>query len=137
MDRQDRNPTLVDLRDDSGQISSWIVKLVVFLLLAGLVVMEGGGILFLRLSLPDAAREAAQQAAFTLDQGGSDEDAELAARQFADTKGAKFVSMIHNPRDKTVTVTLEKKSRSFVIHRIGPLKKFTTLEVSGSKQYGS
>ncbi|HVE75867.1 MAG TPA: hypothetical protein VND22_03755 [Actinomycetota bacterium] len=125
------------MKSDAGQISSWIVKLVVFLLLGGLVIVEGGGILFLRLTLPDAAREAAQQAGFTLNQGGSDEDAQIVARDFADTKGATFVSMTHTPLDKTVKVTLEKKSRSFVVHKIGPLKKFTTLEATGSHQYGN
>lgn len=122
-------------RNELGQVANWLVKIVVVLLVVGLVVIEAGGVIAARLTVSDAANNAAKDAAFAIKTRGIQVDPEEAARERAKTEGAEFVSIAYDQVAQTVTVTLRRKARTVVIQNIGPLKKYTVAQASSTRSY--
>lgn len=120
---------------EQGQISNWLVKIVVFLAIAGVLVIEGGAILVARGSAADAAQGATSEAAFAIKTQGIRSDPEGAAREFATSKGVEFVSISYDQAASTVTVTVRRKAKTFLTHKIEPLKKYTVATSSFTKSY--
>lgn len=123
------------MTSESGQISSWLVKLVVFLGIAGILIVEIGGILVAKGTAVDTAEGAASEAAFAIKARGVSGDPETVARQFADTKDCEFVKIEYNQAAATVSVTVKRTAKTYITHRIGPLKKYTVSVATGTRSY--
>lgn len=128
------HPTKVLMRE-SGQISNWLVKIVVLLAIAGVVVIEGGAVLVARGQTADAAQGATAEAAFAIKTQGIRGDPEAEARAFATSKGVEFVSISYDQAAQTVTVTVRRKAKTQFIHKIGALKKYTVATSAYTKSY--
>lgn len=120
---------------ESGQISNWLVKIVIFLVVAGVTVIEGGAILVARGTSADAAQGATSEAAFAIKTQGIRSNPEAAAREFAASKGVEFVSISYDQAAATVTVTVRRKAKTLFTHKIEALKKYTLATSSFTKSY--
>lgn len=111
---------------DSGQIViGWLAKVIVGLLVVGLVLFEVVGVLVARGTAADTASKAAQEAGFTYRDSRDVRRAEQTARSFVEKEGGEFISFSVDTRDRTATVTVRRVAKTFFIHRIGALKKYT------------
>lgn len=120
---------------ENGQISNWLVKIVVFLGIAGVLVIEGGAILVARGTSADAAQGATSEAAFAIKTQGIRGDPEASAREYATSKGVEFVSISYNQAAATVTVTVRRKAKTLFTHKIEALRKYTVATSSFTKSY--
>lgn len=120
---------------ESGQISNWLVKIILVLAIAGVLIIEGGAVLVARGTSAEAAQEAASEAAFEIKTQGIRSDPEAAAREFATSKGVEFVSITYDQAAAKVTVTVRRKAKTLFIHKIEPLKKYTVATSSFTKSY--
>ena len=120
---------------EHGQISNWLVKIIVLLAIVGVLVIEGGAILVARGTTAEAAQGATSEAAFAIKTQGIRSDPESVAREFAASKGVEFVSIAYDQAASTVTVTVRRTAKTFVAHKIGPLKKYTVATSSFTKSY--
>lgn len=121
--------------NESGQISNWLVKLVVFIGIAGMLIIEGGGVLVAKGSVADTAEGAASEAAFAIRTRGVQGDPEDLARQFAESKGCELVKIEYDNAAQTVSVTVRREARTFIIQYIGPLKKHTVATYRATRSY--
>ncbi|MGI8426797.1 MAG: hypothetical protein ACR2FO_06210 [Actinomycetota bacterium] len=121
--------------EDKGLIVNWLVKLTIFIALAGLVSVEGGSVLLARYQAVEAASAASAEAAFAVRNPDSEGPPEAAAQRIAEYKGARLASLSIDQAALTVTVKVEKTAQSFVIQRIGPLKKFRVAVASHTASY--
>jgi len=112
------------LLSESGLIVSWLVRLLVFIALAGLVVTEIGSVLLARYNAAEAASAAAADAAFAVRAKGIEGRPEDRAQAIAESKGCRLLSVSIDKAAQTVSVKVEKIAPTFLIKRIGPLKKF-------------
>lgn len=133
MDRKPRSTSRA--LSETGQISNWLVKLVVFLGIAGLVIVEGGGVLVAKASVADTAEGAATEAALAIKARGVQGDPEELAKAFAESKGCKLVKIEYNNAAQTVTVTVRREARTFLIQHIGPLEKYTVATHKATRSY--
>ncbi|HLF69998.1 MAG TPA: hypothetical protein VI541_03470, partial [Actinomycetota bacterium] len=90
MDLQGRNEAVA--LTDSGQIASWLLKVVAGLLLTALVLVEGIGVLVAQLAVRDAADSAATAAALAVHGGATLEQAKRDAQETAESRGATLES---------------------------------------------
>lgn len=136
MDHKDRRKALVPLAEEAGQISSWLVKLVIFIGLAGIVIIEAGGVLVAKGSVTETAAGAAAEAAFAIKTRGIREDPEVAARAFTEEKGCEFVSITYDQAAQTVSVTVQRKAKTYIIKNIDFLaKKYAVAKATSTKSY--
>lgn len=120
---------------ESGQISNWLVKLVVFIGIAGMLIIEGGGVLVAKGSVADTSEGAASEAAFAIRTRGVQGQPEDLARQFAESKGCEFVKIEYDNVAKTVSVTVRREAKTFIIQYIGPLKKYKVATHRATRSY--
>lgn len=120
---------------DSGQISNWLVKLVVFIGIAGMLIIESGGVLVAKGSVADTGEGAASEAAFAVKTRGVQGDPESVARSFVESKGCEFVSITYDEAAKTVSVTVRRVAKTYIIQHIGPLKKYKVATYTGTRSY--
>lgn len=133
MDYKDRRTALTG---ESGQISGWLVKLVIFIGLAGILVIEAGGVLVAKGSVAETASGAAAEAAFAIKTRGVREDPEIAARAFTEEKGCEFVSITYDQAAQTVSVTVQRKAKTYIVKHIDFLaKKYAVAKSTSTKSY--
>jgi len=121
--------------DERGQIAPWLIKLAIFFLLGGLVLVESASIALAHYSTSEAASGAASQAAFSIKSHGVNGGAAEVAAQVADEKGCRLVSVVDDPATRTITVKMRKVAHTFVVYHIGPLKKFTIVTATRTSSY--
>lgn len=120
-------PTLASrLRDERGFLIGSVAKLVIFLILLGLVLFEGGSVIWARLSAQDTADAAATTAVTTYRdtrniRRAHEEALAIVARKDPLAKMTSFE--VHS--DGGVTVRVRKEAETFVIQHIGFLKGLT------------
>ncbi|MFN2613322.1 MAG: hypothetical protein ABR552_00710 [Actinomycetota bacterium] len=107
-----------------------MVKLLIFLLVAGLAAYEAGAVLIARVKADSTAADAASDAASEYSNSGSTTKAEAAAAADIDRDGGTMASFTIDPARRQVTVVVRRRARTIVVQRIGPLKKYGTVDVS-------
>ena len=112
-------------------ISSWIVKLVLGIALAGFVLFELGSPVVTRVMLDGQAHDAAGDAAKDYFSGHDAAKAQAVAQHDADTDGATLTAFTVDDQG-VVHVTLSKKAKSYVLHNFGPTKHWYDVSVTAS-----
>ena len=122
------------LRGESGLVGRSTVFLLFLVIVLGLCAVEGGSILFTRLSLQDTADAAANQAAGTYNNSNNFQQAEVTAKNAVAEQdpAAKLVGFQVDPNTKTVTVILRKTATTLLVRRIGFLKKLGRIRVTST-----
>lgn len=113
-----------------GIITGWLLRLVLGLVLLGLVFFEAGSVVVARVGVDGTAQTAAREAALIYGTSRNPDAARSEAEKAAVQGGARLVEFTIASDGKEVTVTLERIAKTFVIHKIGPLKKYTTTRAS-------
>lgn len=106
-------------RGERGDVSNWLVQMLVVLSIVGLVAYEAVALGITAVSVDDAAREVARAARDEYRAEASLDRAEAVAERVADTHGAVVVAV--DIDEDELTVRLEKRARTVLVHRIGPL----------------
>lgn len=118
------------IKDDSGIVVGWLVKVSLILIIIGLTLFEIFAVVLVRATAADTASKAAQEAGFAYRNSQSLDRAEEVASRFAEGEGTEFVSVTVNDNERTITVTVRKEAKTLFIQNIGPLKKYTIVEAS-------
>jgi Flp pilus assembly protein TadG len=121
------------LADERGFVIASLIRLVVVLLVLGLVVVEGGSILFTRLTLGDAVEYAATQGAAQLQSSRSPQAAQAAtAEALAERENDATLTRFEVLPDGGVRVTATKQAATILLQRIGFLEDLARVEVTAS-----
>jgi len=124
---------------ESGLITRWLVRLVIFLSLGGLFVIEVGGILFAKGSASAAAQTAATEAAYTMRNGSESVEAaaQAEAARVAEEKQCELTAFSLDPATQKVRVEVKREAKTFLVHRIEPLEKYTVATATHSSSYAN
>jgi uncharacterized membrane protein len=122
------------LHGEAGLVGRSTIILLVLVAVFGICAIEGGSILFTRLSLQDTADAVANQAAGSYYNTNSFQSAEQAAEEslVEHDPTAKIVGFQVDPATRNVTVILRKTATTFLVKRIGFLKKLGVIRVSST-----
>jgi Tfp pilus assembly protein PilV len=126
------------VRGDRGDIVlGWLSKLVVVLGLLGLVAFDGISLAQARFQAADRATTAASAAAEDFRTNHDLQKAYNAA--FATVSGADTIETktFTVSTDGTVKLRLHHEATTLIVHRIGPLKKWTDAAETGEARPGS
>lgn len=124
------------LRDESGIVVGWLVKILLLLGIGGLILIEGGSLLWVRYTVSSAAQGAAQEGALDIKTKGQLANPEGAIREYVKEKDVELVSISIDRSARTVSVIVKKEAKTFVVERIEALKKYTVATDSHSIYYG-
>jgi hypothetical protein len=102
-----------------GIITGWLLKLVISLAIFGLVAFEAGAIVVAKVTIEDIAGDAVAAAAHEYSTTKNQDEAEKAARDVAESKGAVLEAFSVIEDGKAVVVTLSKPAKTLFVHRIG------------------
>jgi uncharacterized membrane protein len=122
------------LRDETGLVGRSTVVLMVLVVIFGLAAVEGGSILFTRLSLQDTADAVANAGAGSWYNAKSFRQAEEASQQslVEHDPTAKLVGFQVDPSSGNVTVTLKKVASTMLVQRFDFTKKIGVIRVSST-----
>jgi uncharacterized membrane protein len=122
------------LRDEAGLVGRSTVVLMVLVAVFGICAVEGGSILFTRLSLQDTADAVANQAAGSYYNTNSFQSAEQAAEDslVEHDPTAKIVGFQVDPNTRYVTVILRKTATTLFVKRVDFLKKLGVIRVTST-----
>lgn len=121
------------LRGEGGSASgSWLVQALVVLAVLGLLGYEAASIGLTSLSVDDGSRQVARAArdAYRAAGGSIDAAADEAA-EAARIHGAMVTDVAVDVDEEVLTVTLERRAPTVVIHRVGPLADLGRREATG------
>lgn len=114
-------------RTDAGQrgeVSSWLLQLLIVIAIVGLVVFEVVALAFAAVQVDDLAREVARTAR---DEYRAEQSLERARAVAEDTAGEGQATVTSLEIDEDVlSVRLEKDANTLLVHRIGPLAERLT-----------
>jgi hypothetical protein len=119
------------LADERAQVGSWLVKVIIWVGLVGFLVIEFGSVLVNRVQAQDLASEAAVEANLMDDRSPRLETARARAEEFVGDK-AEVLEVSVDRAAGTLSVTLRKQARTFVVHRIEALEGLATVTVTES-----
>jgi hypothetical protein len=111
--------------EQGGIVTGWIFKLLISLALVGVVAFEAGAVIVARVTVDGVASEAAGEAASAYARGQNAGAAEAIAKEYAASHGATMVGFTIENQGRAVTVTVEKRARTILLHRIGATEKWT------------
>lgn len=113
------------LRDERGLVGRAAVVLFVVVILFGILVIEGGSIVFARLQMSDLASATAVEGASVYGRTSSVPAAREAAMAFAEGRDedARITRFVVGA-DGAVTVTVRKRARTFIVQHVGFLEGF-------------
>jgi hypothetical protein len=119
------------LREERGLVGRATVVLFVVVIVFGLLIVEGGSIVFARLQMSDLASASAVEGASVYRRTSSVEAAREAAKAFAQDRDeeARITRFVVGP-DGAVTVTVRKKARTFVVQHVGFLEDFAVAKAT-------
>ena len=121
------------LRDERGLVGFSLLRWIIVLVLLGLVMIEGGSIIFTTIGLQSAADGAAAEAAGVWEATrdlGSASDAALRALDDREQDQARLVEIdADNTEPFEVRLTVRKRAATLIVHRIEFLEDFATVEV--------
>lgn len=113
-------------RSERGLIGSWVVRIVLWLAIAGLTLFEAGAIIVAMVGVDGTADVAAREAALEYFRTKNEGDARARAEEAALQGDSVITSFVISADGGSVKVTLRRTAQTRIVHRIGPLKKFTT-----------
>lgn len=114
------------LRDERGILIGAVAKLVIFLVLLGLFLFEGGSVIWSRLSAQDTADAAATTAVTTYRDTRNVREAEAeAARTVRDKDETARMTYFEVHSDGSVTVRVRKRAETLILEHIGFLQGLT------------
>jgi Flp pilus assembly protein TadG len=120
--------------DERGFLVAFLLKLILVFLVAGLVVVEGGSIIWARLEASDAADAAAIAAADAFDQNRDvrfAREAAVAAVGREDPE-ARLVEPFQVEPDGTVHVTVQTRAPTVLVDRIGFTENWAIIRITAS-----
>lgn len=117
--------------DDSGQVSSWLLKILFWVAILGFVLIEFGSVVIVRIQTGDVAGQTAQEAGIAYSNTGF-QRAEARAEEYAELNDAVYVddSLEIRQEEDEICVTVRKTASTFVIHRIDALEGLTEAEAT-------
>lgn len=108
-----------DRTGQRGEISNWLVQMLVVLAIVGLVVYEAVALGFTAVQVDELAREVARVAR---DEYRAEESLTRARTVAEETAGDEEATVTRFDADEdSLSVTIEKQANTLVVHRIGPL----------------
>jgi uncharacterized membrane protein len=122
------------LQGETGLVGRSTVYLMVIILILGVGAVEGGSILFTRLSLQDTADAVANAGAGSYFNSSNFQQAEDASQQslIEHDPTAKLVGFQVDPTTGDVTVTLKKVASTMLVKRFDFSKKLGVIRVSST-----
>lgn len=119
------------VRDERGQVASWLIKLLVALAIVGFLAIEFGAVVINRLQTQDVADQTAAEAGIVYVDQRSEDAAADRAEEFAEDNNAKFIGLDVDTRRGEMLATVEKTAGTRVIQRIGALRGLVTARATG------
>lgn len=120
-------------RRDAGTIvMGWLIKVALVLVVFGVTAFDSVSVASAHLSTSDDANSAASAAAADFQSSHNIQSALSAAKDAITNPNEVLLSnslTIHP--DGSASVTVERKITTLVMYRIGPLKKYTVIQVRG------
>ncbi len=135
MGRHARIPKVIAA--DDGIVLNWLVKLVVFFTIAGIILFDVTALVLVRGTVADTASDAATDSQFVYRNTGSEKQAEENAERFVEEEGAVFVDLTVDREENTLSVTAAKKAKTIFVHRFGPFEKYTVVTTTQTTQISS
>jgi Flp pilus assembly protein TadG len=125
--------------DESGIVTSWLIKVVVGIALVGLVFVEGGSIIFTKLTVQDAAESAATAGVDYLSRNPQDcRGADGIARGAVANKDSEAaVTRSTCLSDGRFRVTVRKEATTMVVERIPPISDWAVAVSTATAQPAS
>jgi uncharacterized membrane protein len=122
------------LGDETGLVGRSAIVLMILIVIFGVAAVEGGSILFTRLSLQDTADAAANAGAGNYYNTKNFQQAEEASQQsiVEHDPSAKLVGFQVDPNTGDVTVTLRKTASTMFVQRVHLLRKLGIIRVSST-----
>ncbi|MGH2673913.1 MAG: pilus assembly protein TadG-related protein [Actinomycetota bacterium] len=112
--------------DERGIVASFLIKVILGLVLAGTVLIEGGSIMFTKLRVQDVAESAATAGAGSLTRAGNCTDAGDAAAVTAHDRDSQAKLRSYEcHQGGRFTVVITKRAETLYVHLIGFLERFT------------
>ena len=121
------------LREQRGVVGVSLIRWTIILLIIGVVVIEGASIIFTAIGLQNAADGAVSEAAGTWRRSRDLQAAKDAALRVLDESEQDEARLVSIDADSTepfqVRITVRKQASTLIVHRIGFLKDFASVEV--------
>lgn len=121
------------LRDERGLIGFSLIRWIIVIVILGVVMIEGGSVIFTTIGLQNAADAAAVDAARTWERTrdlGAASDAAVRSLASREQDKARLVAIDADDTDPfEVRITVRKQAATLIIHRIGFLKDFAIVDV--------
>ena len=117
-------------RTDAGQISSWLVKLVLGVAIVGFLVLEFGAVVVNRLQIGDIASTAGTEAGLYYSNTKDEEAAKGVAEAYVKKNGAELVAFDVVLERNEVVVTARKNASTRLIHKISALEGLVEIETT-------
>jgi hypothetical protein len=112
--------------EDGGILTGFLLRTVIgFALVIG-IVFEGGAVIFSKVQADSISIEAAEKAAEQFGVSGSTAKATEVAEEVTRRRGAELLSLEVLEGEEYLRATVRVRAKTFLIHRIGPLKKYAT-----------
>ncbi len=118
------------IRTEDGQVSSWLIKLIIVVGVVGFALLEGGAVVINRIQAQDAAGRAASEAGFVYSNRGDVDAATRRATDIVEQLGAEFVGLAVDQADREVAVTVTKTANTRLLHRFEQTAGLTEAEVT-------
>ncbi len=124
---------MTGLRDDTGDIVlSWLTKTVVIIAIFGLVLFDAIAVAVGRMNTTDAAGEVALAGSEAWHLHPDVQTAYNAAEAAAESRGGEVLpSDFTVDTSGTVRLRLRRQVTTLLMHRVGPLRRFTVAVESG------
>ena len=108
-----------DRSERGGIVTGWLVKLVLSLAVFGLVAFEAGAIVVAKVTIESIAGDVLAEAREVYGPAEDAEQAEKAARAVAEQNDAVLERFEITENGTAIVVTVSKKAKTLLIHRIG------------------
>lgn len=113
------------LRNESGVIGDWIIKVILVLAILGVLVFDLGAIAVNSFGLNSTATDIANAISPEPGEVLTQRSVEDEATELAADAGARLVKVTFDPANSTVSIRIRRRANTLVIGRIGPLKGWT------------
>ena len=107
-----------------GIVLGWLIKLAVSIAIVGAVAFEAGAVVVAHVGADTAANDASGEAAAVVSRDGNDRAAESAAAAAAAAAGARLIDFSVSSDRKSLTVVVEKRARTLVLHRVSATRSW-------------
>ena len=119
-----------------GIVTGWLLKLIVSIAIVGVVAFEAGAVVVAHVTAESAANDIATEAGFVVGRGGRADDAKDAARAEAAKHGVTLTGFSVTADREFVSVQIEKKAKTLVLHRLSWTKSWTVVRTDKRRTAG-